>query len=116
MALAVRVTVCAVETAETVAEKVALVVPAATVTDEGTMTAVLLLPRLMAKPLAAAAALSVTVQASLAAPVMDEFVQERPVSTGTPVPLRLSTLDAPEEELLARVSVPVAAPAAAGSN
>jgi hypothetical protein len=38
LALAVSVTVCAVETAVTVAEKPALVAPAATVTEAGTVT------------------------------------------------------------------------------
>lgn len=115
-AVAVSVVVCAFETEETVAEKLALVAPAATVTDEGTMTAVLLLARVTAKPPVAAAAFRVTEHVSVPAPVIDELVQEIVLSTGTPVPVRLIVLEAPEEELLARVSAPVAAPADIGSN
>jgi hypothetical protein len=116
LAFAVRVTVCAVDTAEMVAEKVALAAPARTVKDAGTVTAVLLLARLTANPPLAAAALRVTVQVSVPAPVMEELAQESPVSTGTPVPVRLTTEDAPLDELLASTNVPVAAPALAGSN
>lgn len=115
-ALAVNVTVCALETAATVAVKPAVVAPAATVTEAGTVTAVLLLARPTASPPVAAAAFSVTVQLSVPAPLMDEFVQETAVSTGTPVPLKAMAVDAPVDELLASVSWPVAAPATVGSN
>jgi hypothetical protein len=115
-ALAVSVTVCVVLTAETVAEKAAPVAPAGTVTVAGTVTAELLLARFTVNPPLAAATFTATVQASLPAPVMDEFAQESAVNTGTPVPLKLTTVDAPVEELLPRVSCPVAAPAAVGSN
>lgn len=115
-ALAVSVTVCAVKTAEMVAAKVALVAPAATVTDEGTATAELLLAKLAVKPPLAAAAFKETVQVSVAAPVMEELAQVSAESTGTPVPVRLTALEAPDEELLVKVSVPVTAPAAVGSN
>jgi hypothetical protein len=74
-AVAVSVAVCAVETAETVAEKPMLVVPDPTVTPEGTVTAALLLTSVTAAPPLAAAAFSVTVQASLPAPVIDPSVQ-----------------------------------------
>jgi hypothetical protein len=47
---------------------------------------------------------------------MEELVQEIAVNTGTPVPLRLTEVLAPVEELLVRVSWPVADPAAVGSN
>ena len=50
LALAVRVVVCAVLTEETVAVKLAVVEPAATVTEAGTVTVELLLARLTAKP------------------------------------------------------------------
>ena len=109
------VAVCAAETAETVAEKLALAAPEATVTDAGTTTDELLLAKFTANALAAAA-FSVTEQASDPAPVIEEFEQDSADRTGTPVPARLIALDAPDEELLARVSVPVAAPAAVGSN
>jgi hypothetical protein len=113
-ALAVRVAVCAVETAETVAEKLALLAPAATVTEAGTDTDELLLARLTEIPLAAAV-FKFTLQASVPAPVMDELMQEIALNTGTPVPVRLTT-DAPADELLASVNCPLAAPAVAGSN
>ena len=115
-ALAVSVTVAAVLTEETVAEKPALVAPAATLTVAGTVTALLLLARLTANPPLAAAVLNVTVQLSVPAPLIEPLVQARPVSTGTPVPLKLITIEVPVEELLLRVSVPLAAPAAEGSN
>jgi hypothetical protein len=110
------VTACAVETEETVVEKLALVELAATVTEAGTTTDELLLRRFTVNPPVAAAAFRVTEHASVPAPVMDEFVQEMAVNTGTPAPVRLIVLDAPDDELLARVSEPVAAPAAVGSN
>ena len=115
-ALAVRVTAWAVLTAVTVAEKLALVAPAATVTDPGTVTAELLLERLTANPPVDAAEFSETVHESVPAPVMEELVQETPVSTGVPVPLRLTVVEAPAEELLASTSVPLAAPAVLGLN
>jgi hypothetical protein len=114
-AVAVRFIDCAVDTVETVAEKLAVAEPAATVTDVGTVTAELLLARLTANAFAAAA-FSVTVQASVPGPVIDEFVHESAVSTGTPVPLKPTAVEAPDEELLVNVNVPEAAPAAVGSN
>jgi hypothetical protein len=116
LALAVRVTVCAVLTAETVAVKLAEVAPAATVTVAGTVTAELLLARLTVNPPLAAAVFSVTVQLSVPAPVMDPLLQLKALNTGTPVPLRLTTVEDPEEELLVRVNDPEADPAAVGSN
>lgn len=104
------------ETAEAVAEKLPVVESAATVTDEGTETAELLLDKSTVNPPLAAAALSVTVQASVPEPVRDESVHEIAVNTGTPVPLRLTSVEEPVDELLASVSWPVAEPAAVGSN
>ena len=115
-ALAVRVAVCAVLTEETVAVKVAVVAPAATVTEVGTVTAELLLARLTAKPPVGAAAFRVTVQLSVPDPVNEPLVQLSPLSTGTPVPLRVTTVEVPPEELLVRVSEPEMAPATVGSN
>jgi hypothetical protein len=115
-ALAVKVTVVAVLTAVAVAVKLALVAPDATVTDDGTLTAELLLATLTAKPPLAAAALKVTEQLSVPAPVIEPLVQLNPVSTGTPVPLRLTAVELPVEELLVKVNDPEAAPAAVGSN
>jgi hypothetical protein len=115
-ALAVSDTAAAEPTEDTVAEKLAVVAPAATVTVVGTVTTLLLLARLTANPPLAAAAFSVTVQLSVPAPVIDPLEQLSPVSTGTPEPLRLTALEAPVEELLVNVSAPVAAPAATGPN
>jgi hypothetical protein len=105
-----------VVTAETVAVKLPVLDPAATVTDAGTVTAVLLLAKLTANPPLAAAALNVTVQLSVPAPVIDPLVQLSPFNTGTPVPLRLITVEVPLDELLVRVNEPLAAPAIVGSN
>ena len=104
-------------TADAVAVKPALVAPAATVTDPGTTTAALLLDRFTVKPPAGAAAVSVTVQASVAVPVSDAALQLTALSAaGTePVPLRVITA-VPAEVLVVSVTAPVAAPAAVGSN
>jgi hypothetical protein len=115
-ALAVRVTVVAVVTAFTVVVKLPLVAPPANATLTGTVTAELLLARLTANPPPAAAAFSVTVQLSVPAPDIDPLEQVSPVSTGRPVPFRLTAVDVPVEELLVSVSAPVAGPAAVGSN
>lgn len=100
----------------TVAVKLAMVAPAATVTLAGTVTDVLLLARLTGNPPAAAAAFSVTVQASVPAPVIDPFAQLNTLNTGTPVPLRPIEVEVPLEELLVNVRVPEAAPAVEGLN
>jgi hypothetical protein len=115
-AFAVKVAACAAETAETVAENMAAVAPAGTMTEAGTATEELLLERLTAKPPLAAAAFSVTEQASVPDPVIDELAHESELSTGAPVPLRLTEAEAPVEELLAIMSCPVTTPAAEGSN
>lgn len=91
-------------TDDTVAVKPTLVAPLTTFAEAGTVTAELLLARFTVNPPVTAATLMVTVQASVPAPVMEEFAQESPVNTGTPVPVRLITVDAPVEELLASVS------------
>ena len=74
---AVKVAVCAVLTAEMVAENCALVAPATTVTEPGTRTAVALLERATVTPPLGAAAFNVTVHVSLPEPVMDALVHER---------------------------------------
>jgi len=109
-------TVTAVLTEETAAVKVALDEPAATVTDPGTVTALLLLARLTGNPPVAAAPFSDRVQLSVPAPVIELFTQAKPVSTGVPVPLSATAIDVPVDELLVRDKVPAAAPALAGSN
>jgi hypothetical protein len=95
-ALAVRITVCVVLTAPTVAVKLALVAPGATVTEEGTVTEVLSLARLTVSPLVPAAPLSVTVQASIPEPVAEPLAQVSELSVVevagvVPVPLRPTT-------------------------
>jgi len=115
--VAVRVAVAAVLTAVTVAEKLAVVAPADTVTEAGTVTALLLLASVTACPPVGAAELSVTVQLSVPAPVMDELEQVRLLRVGPrPVPVRLTVAVALVEELLEMVRAPVAAPAVVGSN
>ena len=106
-------------TAETVAEKPALVAPAWTVTDAGTLTAALLLERLTLSPPVGAAELNVTVQASVPEPVIDAFTQVNPLSAGIvliPVPLRPTKDMPPVEELLETANCPVSEPETVGSN
>jgi hypothetical protein len=116
LALAVNVTVCVVLTVETVAVKLPVVDPAATVTVAGTVTAELLLARFTWNPPLAAATFNVTVQLSVPAAIIDPLVQFSALNTGTPVPLRLITVEVPLDELLVNVSCPAAAPAVVGSN
>jgi hypothetical protein len=117
LAVAVSVAVCAVVTAAAVAVNPAVVAPEATVTLAGTVTFALLLARLTANPPLGAAALRVTVHASVAAPVSVPALQLNPLSAAgaTPVPFRLIAAE-PGDALSVSVTVPVAAPAAVGSN
>ena len=119
-AVAVIVAVVAVVTAVAVAVKDAVVALAGTVTEAGTVTALLLLESETASPLAPAAAFSVTVQASVVAPVSELSVQETalsaPVAAAVPVPLSVTTLVPPVPALLLMVIDPLAAPAVVGSN
>ena len=115
-AVAVSITVCAVVTAVTVAEKLALEAPAATVTEAGTVTALLLLARPMVKPPLAAATFSFTEQLSVVTPVSELLLQVTFVSAGMPVPLRLMAVEPPVVELLVKVRAPVSGPASVGSN
>ncbi len=68
-----------VVTAAAVAVNVALDAPAGTVTEAGTVTALLLLARLTVVGFAPAAD-SVTVQVSVAAPVTEPLLHESPVA------------------------------------
>jgi hypothetical protein len=113
---AVRVADCAVLTEVTVAVNAALVAPAATVTDPGTVTALSQLVRVTLVPPVGAAEFNVTVQTSDPAPVIDAFPQVRLVVTGMPVPLRLAVVVEPLVELLAMVSVPETSPEDTGLN
>jgi len=98
------VTVWAVLTDATVAEKLALAEPAGTVTDAGTVTAELLLERPTVNPPLGAAAFRATVQVSVPDPVIEELVHDSEVSTGTPVPLKATEVEEPVDELLTSVS------------
>jgi hypothetical protein len=72
----------------------ALAAPADTVTVRETVTAELLLESLTANPPLGAAAVSVTVQAAVPAPVTAPLLQDSRLKTagvGVPVPLRLMT-------------------------
>ncbi len=94
--------------------KLALVAPAAIATEAGTVTALLLLVRLTVVALVAAE-VSVTVQASVPAPVSDPLLQETALSVAgaCPVPLRLMVAAA---ALLLIATEPVNEPAVAGSK
>src|SRR5580698_1376663 len=98
LAVAVMVALCAVVTADAVAVKAAVVAPLATVTDAGTVTALLLLFRFTVWPPLFAAAVRVTVQASVVAPVSELLLQETALGAGTdwPVPFRLTVAAPPE--------------------
>src|SRR6204780_1184749 len=91
-ALAVRVTACAVVTEDTVAVNPAVVAFAGITTVAGTVTAALLLVKPTLKPPLPAAVVSVTVHASLPAPVTDALLQDNALNaagTAVPVPVRL---------------------------
>jgi hypothetical protein len=108
-ALAVIVTACAVATEDTVAVNPALVASAGTVTVLGTVTAALLLDRFTLSPPLGAAAVNVTVHASVPDPVMAPLVQYSALNIGVlpvvvPVPLRLTTAVGLVVELLVMVS------------
>jgi hypothetical protein len=94
-ALAVRVTACPVVTDDTVAVNPALLALAGTATVAGTVTDALLLARETLKPPLPAGPLSVTVQASLPAPVIDALLQESALNTpDTAVPVPVSPMTA----------------------
>lgn len=102
-----------------VAGKLALVAPAATVTEVGTATAALLLDRFTVVPPLAAAALSVTEQESVVGPTTEPLVQVKALiedAAAAPVPLKPITALPLVAESLVIVNWPVAAPEAAGLN
>ena len=101
-------------TAEALAEKLALVAPAATATEEGTVTADELLDRLTTWPPVGAAAFSVTVQLSVAAVVSEAEVQLSLLGIACPVPLSAIIDVVPVEELLVKVTDPLVVPAVVG--
>ena len=120
--VAVKVVACVVVTDAMVAEKAALVALAGTVTVAGRVTAASLLLRLTLCPPLPAAALRVTVQASVPEPVIEPLAQESALNVlgaagaAVPVPLRLITAVGLAAELLTKVSCPVTALAAEGSK
>ncbi len=96
-AVAVSVTVCAPVKPETVAPKLAFFEPEEMATLAGTVTAPLLLDRLIVIPPVGAAALNVKVQGSVPAPNIEEFAQLRPDSEdddeAEPLPCNLTAPD-----------------------
>ena len=124
-ALAVIVTACAVATEEILAVNEALVEFAGTVTELGTVASELLLDRFTATPLCAAA-VRVTVHASVPDPVIDPLLHDSALNSAepvpgepvllAPVPLKLITCGAVVKELFAIANCPVAVPAAVGLN
>ena len=105
--LAVMVADCAVVTDDTVALNAALADAAGTVTEAGTVTALLLLERLTVTPPLGADPVNVTVHASVPAPVIDELLQDMALTVGAvdaPVPLKLTEAVELVDELLVIVS------------
>ena len=118
-ALAEIVADCAVVTDVTVALNDVLADAAGTVTEAGTVTALLLLERLTATPPLGAGPVNVTVHASVPAPVIDELLQDTALTVGAvvvPVPLKLTAAVGLVDELLVIVSCPDTEPAVVGSN
>lgn len=107
-----------VTTEETVAENVAVVAAAATVTVAGTVTAALLLAKVTVVPPVGAAVPRVTVQELVPGPTTEAGVQVSALGEGggAPLPLRLMTALPLSVELLVMVNCPLAAPAAVGAN
>lgn len=93
-AFAVNVTACAVATEDTVAVNPALTAFAGIVKELGTVTAELLLERLTLIPLLGAAAVSVTVHASVPDPIMVPLLQFRVPNETEPVPVPLRVIAA----------------------
>ena len=89
-----------------------LLAPEGTVTEAGTVIAVLLLARLTASPVVGAAAVNVTVQLSEPAPIIEVLAQVRPAREPVdPRPCSLVGLDdrvvMVERLVVVRLSVPV---------
>ena len=117
-AVAVMVAVVVVLTADTVAVNGTLVAPEGTVTDAGTVMEELLLASDTANPPLCAAAVRLTVQASVPAPVSESLLHDTPLSAAaaTPVPLKPIIAVPPLLALLTSVKLPASAPAVVGSN
>lgn len=117
-AVAVSVAACEVVTGDTVAVNAVFVAFAGTVIEAGTLTAALLLDRATVNPLLGAAAVKLTVMATVPDPVMGEPGHDSPLrdAVAVPVPLKAIAEVAPADELLVTVSWPVTAPGAVGTN
>ena len=89
--LAVSVADCATDTGVAYAMNCTLVMFALTNPAGDTVTAALLLDKATRTPAAGAGPLMVAVQRSVAVPPSEAFAQDRPVSTGKPVPLSETT-------------------------
>ena len=109
--VAVRVTVCVAVTAEAVAGNDALFAPEGTVKVAGTLIAALLLARVTANPVDGAAAVKVTVQLSVLAPIIEALAQTRLESAGVPElePLPCNLIDPAEVVVLVERLVAVTA-------
>lgn len=116
VAFADTVTACATFTAETVAEKVPLVAPAASVIEAGTTNDELLLVRPTVRPPLGTAVFVATVQLSVPAPVIVVLAQFKLVSLGTPLPFSPILFKDASDESLVMSSSPVVEPVAEGSN
>lgn len=115
-AVAVSVAVWVVLTADAVAVNEALVAPDAIVTDDGTVTALLLLARPTVVALVAADD-QLTAHASVVDPVTDELLQEIPLSVDGACPVPLTAIAAGLfGALLLMLTVPLAAPVVVGSK
>ena len=114
-AVAVRVAGCAVLTAAALAVNAAPVAVAETVTEAGTVIALLLLARLTVRPPVGAGPDKLTVQASASDPVIAVLLQETALTVGATVPEPLRPMVA-IGALLEIVNCPVTELAAAGLN
>ncbi len=115
-AVAVRVADCAELTAAALAVNAAPVAVAGTITEAGTVTALLLLARLTVRPPVGAKPDKLTVQASASDPVIEVLLQEIALTVGVtavPVPLRLTVAVG---ALLEIVNCPVTELAPVGLN
>jgi hypothetical protein len=92
------------------AENVALLAPAGTVTEDGTFTIDVLLERLINNPFVGAAALVVTVHVSVAAALRLVLAQVKPLNAAAclvPLPCNVTEAAAPDEALVITLSSPV---------
>ncbi len=91
-ALAVRVTAWLVVTDSTLALKTALLAPAGTRIDAGTVAAALLLDKVTDWPPVGAVAFKATVHDDVAGPMRELLAHPNVLTTAIPAPVRLTTL------------------------